>query len=334
MKLHSIKFVGTLFIGGILFVSTAGAQEQLRERRAEPTPTPSASAVSPKTNDSANAATAAKQTSAQTSDAKQASDAKTKDAAPTTTAKQSKDAKPSKDEKSASDAKQSGDAKSAKSQDIPAEILANRHEDASEEAAAIVPYYNNFLSSYRLGPEDVISITVFGQPNYSKQGIVVPPDGKVSYYLIPEGIFVAGKTVQQVQDELTKRLDEYIIDPKVTVSLDKAQSTRYAVIGDVVHPGIRLMTRRLSLTEAISEAGGILQTGNKKKVVLLRRQNDNSVAATTINVDAIMRGRAPDNIFLVPGDQIIVPGNRIKTLQTIFGMAQILSFARTFAPGY
>lgn len=224
------------------------------------------------------------------------------------------------------------DPKASLPPDVPDSARANRHQDMSEEEAAVVPYYNNFLSSYRLGPEDVISITVFNQPNYSKSGIIVPPDGRVSYYLIPEGIFVAGKTTQQVQEELTKKLDEYIIDPKVTVSLDKAQSSRFAVIGDVGQPGIRLMTRRLSVTEAIAEAGGVLPTGNRKKVVVLRRRQDNSIDAIAVNVDDIMRGKTPDAVFLVPGDQVFVPGNKLKTWQQIMGFTQVMTFARTFAP--
>src|SRR5215213_5464426 len=50
-----------------------------------------------------------------------------------------------------------------------------RHGSQSEEEAAILPYYNNYLREYHLGPEDVISVEVFGQANYSKSGIVVPP---------------------------------------------------------------------------------------------------------------------------------------------------------------
>src|SRR5687768_4832726 len=125
-----------------------------------------------------------------------------------------------------------GDTKATASQtpsDIPQDTAANRHEDASEEAA-IVPYYNNFFSTYRLGPEDVISVTVFGQDRYSKSGITIPPSGRISLALIPGGIFVNGKTVDEVAELIKKQYDEYIIDPQVTVSLDKGFSYRYAVI--------------------------------------------------------------------------------------------------------
>src|SRR5215212_9775405 len=48
--------------------------------------------------------------------------------------------------------------------DVPEEVLANRRERVDEEIAAEIPSYNNFLSSYLLGPEDVISVTVFDLP--------------------------------------------------------------------------------------------------------------------------------------------------------------------------
>src|SRR6266545_2637137 len=114
--------------------------------------------------------------------------------------------------------------------DVPQETEANRHEQLSEEAA-VVPYYNNFFTTYRLGPEDVISVVVFNQDRYSRSGIVVPPSGRISLSLIPGGIFVNGRTVEEVAELIKKKYDEYIIDPQVTVSLDKASSYRYSVIG-------------------------------------------------------------------------------------------------------
>ena len=214
--------------------------------------------------------------------------------------------------------------------DVPADMQANRRGLVSEEEAAILPYYNNFLTTYRLGPEDVISVSVFGQDRYSKTGITVPPDGRISYPLVPEGVFVAGKTAQQVQDELVKKLDEYIIDPKVTVALEQAKSARYSVLGDVGLPGIRTMTRRVSVYEAIAEAGGVLTTGDKSKVFILRRQADGHVGPIFVNIKDIERGRAKEIAFLVPGDQVVVPGNRLKTVQQVLGFTSVLSFAKLF----
>jgi polysaccharide export outer membrane protein len=217
--------------------------------------------------------------------------------------------------------------------DMPAETQSYRRETLSEDEAAVVPYYNNFMATYRLGPEDVISITVFNLDRYSKTGIVIPPDALISHPLIPEGVHVAGKTTKQVADEITKKLDEYVIDPKVTVSLDKAQSAVFWVVGDVGQPGIRPMTRRLSLTEALALSGGVLPTGNKKKVAVMRRQANGFMQPTIIDVAAIEKGKMPDNYFLNPGDQIIVPGNRLKTFNQVLSLLPVVSFFRIFTGG-
>lgn len=206
--------------------------------------------------------------------------------------------------------------------------------DQNAEEAAIVQSYNNFFTTYKLGPEDIISVTVFGQDRYSKSGVKIPPSGRISLALIPDGIFVSGKTVDQVAELIKKRYEEYIIDPQVSVSLDQAGSYRYSVIGDVAQPGIRLMTRRLSATEAIAEAGGILQTGDKKKVYVLRKQANGNLEPIPVNVAAIYRGQAPDSTYLLPGDQVIVPGNKWKTFDRIAGFLPILSFARMFTGGF
>jgi polysaccharide biosynthesis/export protein len=217
--------------------------------------------------------------------------------------------------------------------DVTADGKTNRADDRSEEEA-IVPYYNNFFTTYRLGPEDVISVNVFGQDRYSKQGIKIPPSGRIYLPLIADGIFVNGKTADQVAELIKKRYDEFIIDPQVSVSLDQAGSYRYSVVGDVAQPGIRLMTRRLSVSEAVSEAGGVLQTGNRSKIVVLRKQADGTLKPIPVNLSAVYKGQAPDSTYLVPGDQIIVPGNKLKKLQTIMGFAQVMTFANMFRGGW
>jgi polysaccharide biosynthesis/export protein len=221
---------------------------------------------------------------------------------------------------------------SKKLSEVTADAQTNRRDQQSEEDA-IIPYYNNFFTTYRLGPEDVISVSVFGQERYSKGNIKIPPSGRISLALIPDGIFVNGKTVDQVAELIKKRYDEFIIDPQVSVSLDQAGSYRYSVIGDVATPGIKLMSRRLSVTEALSEAGGVLQTGDRSKVFVLRRQANGVLTPIAVNVSDIYKGKAPDSVYLVPGDQVIVPGNKLKKLQTIMGFTQVLSFANLFRGG-
>src|SRR5215218_9684514 len=166
-----------------------------------------------------------------------------------------------------------------------------RVEDATEEESAILPYYNNYLREYHLGPEDVISVEVFGQANYSKSGIVVPPTSKISYPLIPGGVFVGGKTVDEVAVDIKKKLDEYIIDPQVMVTLDKVGSARFSVLGKVATPGVKVMSRRYNLYEAIAEAGGIEKEGDKKRVLLVRMNAAGGFTQTVIDMGKVVNGK-------------------------------------------
>ena len=212
--------------------------------------------------------------------------------------------------------------------DVPAGTQTGQ--DQASEEAAVAKFYDNYFTSYRLGPEDVISVSVFGQDRYSRGAITIPPSGKISLALIPGGLFVNGKTTEEVEELIKKKYDEYIIDPQVSVSLDKAASYRYSILGDIAQPGVRLMSHRMTVTEAIAESGGVLSTGDRSKVVVLRRQKDGTLGAIAVNVSAIYKGKAPDSTYLAPGDQILVPGNRMKSIQKYLGMLQTVSFARVF----
>jgi protein involved in polysaccharide export with SLBB domain len=219
-------------------------------------------------------------------------------------------------------------------EDVPAETQAKRREMLSEEEATIAPYYNNFFSSYRLGPEDVISVSVFNQERYSRANITIPPNGRISLALIPGGILVNGKTVEEVAEVIRQRYDEYIIDPKVDVSLDKAVSYRYSIIGDVAQPGIKLLSRRLTVREALAEAGGVLNTGDSSKVAILRRMGDGKLITIPVNVKKILQGKIADDKYLAPGDQVVVPGNTFKKIKQVMDMLPVISFARIFTGGW
>ena len=209
-----------------------------------------------------------------------------------------------------------------------------RRETLSEEEAAIIPYYNSYMKEYRLGPQDVISVEVFGQcPDYCKTGITGPPTARISYPLIKDGVFVGGKTIQDVEAEIKKQLDEYIIDPNVTVTLEKVGSARYSVLGDVGTPGVKMMERRMSVYEAIVESGGILKTGDSKRVTVVR-QTASGLTSIPVNLTDIARGKA-EMVYLVPGDQVIVPGNKIKKIDTVLEMiGKVSIFKLLFGGGF
>ncbi|MCZ2390037.1 MAG: polysaccharide export protein [Acidobacteria bacterium] len=203
-------------------------------------------------------------------------------------------------------------------------------DDASSSAEddSILPYYNNYLKEYRLGPSDVITVEVFGQcPDYCKAGITVPPNARISYPLIPGGVFVAGRTVEQVSAEITKKLNEYIIDPKVTVTLDRAVSTRYSVMGKVTTPGVRVMDRKISVYEAILDAGGVAKGGDKKRAYIVSYAPDGHLTKREVSIADMESGKTP-MVYLNPGDQVFVPGKGfgIDTIFDVLGKASVVRF--------
>ncbi|MBA2736027.1 MAG: polysaccharide biosynthesis/export family protein [Pyrinomonadaceae bacterium] len=199
----------------------------------------------------------------------------------------------------------------------------------SQEEAEILPYYNNYLKEYRLGPNDVITVEVFGQcPDYCKTGITVPPTARISYPLIREGVMVGGKTVEQVAAEITKKLDEYIISPNVTVTLDKAMSSRYSVLGKVAAPGVRVLDRKVSVYEAVIESGGITKEGDKKRVVIYSYDGQGRITPKTVNLQDIERGKG-EMVFLNPGDQVFVPDRGFRlNINTVFDVLSKASIVR------
>ncbi len=191
----------------------------------------------------------------------------------------------------------------------------------------VLPYYSNYLKEYRLGPSDTISVEVFGQcPDYCKTGITVPPNARISYPLILEGILVAGKTVEQVAAEITKKLDEYIIDPKVSVTLDRAMATRYAVMGNVATPGVRVMDRKVSVYEAILESGGVTKNGDRNKVYVVSYGKDQRLTRKVVSLSQMESGKA-EMVYLSPGDQVFVAGKGFS-IEKVFDVLGKASAAR------
>lgn len=207
--------------------------------------------------------------------------------------------------------------------------VTNTTSTEKEVEESILPFYNNYLKEYRLGPNDVISVDVFGQcPDYCKGAIIVPPTAKISYPLIRDGVFVGGKTVEEVAADITKKLDEYIIDPKVSVTLEKAMSARYSVLGKVAAPGVRVLDRKVSVYEAVVESGGVLKEGDKKRVVIYSYDAQGRITPKTVDLTLIERGKS-EMVYLNPGDQVFVPDRGFRlNVNTVFDILSKASIVR------
>jgi polysaccharide biosynthesis/export protein len=225
----------------------------------------------------------------------------------------------------AQDEKKSTDSTSDEDKRLSEERLQGlRRQRVSEEEAADVSYLRNYFENYRLGPEDIVTVDVFKLPDYSLTNQIIPPDGRINYKLIGPVVF-RGRTTEEVQKEIAEKLNEYIIDPKVTVQLVQSRSMKYIVDGDVGRPGIFEMTRRMTVREAIANSGGILPTGDSTKVLIARATPSGQTNTIAINFKELQKGRGIDE-FLAPGDMIFVPGNRFKTISKYLQIIQTVTW--------
>lgn len=159
--------------------------------------------------------------------------------------------------------------------------------------------------TYQLGAEDAIEISVWKEPELTKQ-LVVRPDGKISYPLIGE-VQAAGKTVKALREEISKRLEKYVTDAQVTVLLLKAQHYKIYVVGKVNKPGEFVVGRPANVMQALAMAGGLTPFASPNRIVILRRLGGKE-QTLPFDYKAVSRGMFLDqNVTLLPGDVVVVP---------------------------
>jgi polysaccharide export outer membrane protein len=169
----------------------------------------------------------------------------------------------------------------------------------SSQVAGIDP------STYRVGPEDVLEISVWREDTLKKQ-VLVRPDGGISYPLIGE-VQVAGKTVLEIREEIANRLEKFISDPAVTVAILRIGSQRIYVIGKVNKPGEFPVGRSVDVIQALSMAGGLTPFADANEIRVMRREGDRQVVLP-FEYSRVVRGqKLEQNIQLRAGDVVVVP---------------------------
>jgi len=159
--------------------------------------------------------------------------------------------------------------------------------------------------NYVIGLGDVLEVFVWRNEQLSRE-IVVRPDGKISLPLIQD-IQAEGLTVLQLKDEITRRFEEHINNPRVTIIVRQIISYKVNILGRVMRPGVYPITGSTTLLEVISMAGGFSEWANKKKITVITHQAAEE-KKITVNYKKIASGEDPSqNIILKRGDTIIVP---------------------------
>jgi polysaccharide export outer membrane protein len=158
---------------------------------------------------------------------------------------------------------------------------------------------------YLIGEGDVLQISVWGEPTASVPSATVRPDGKISMPLLKD-ITVAGMTPAQVESMVQQRLAKSIRAPDVTVIVSQINSKKIFLVGAVKREGPLKFTYRMTVLQALSEAGGLTDYAKRKNIYVLHTESGRQFRLP-FNYDAVLKGENMEqNILLSPGDTIVV----------------------------
>jgi polysaccharide export outer membrane protein len=153
---------------------------------------------------------------------------------------------------------------------------------------------------------DTLEVSVWKEEDLQKQ-VLVRPDGRISFPLIGD-INVAGRTINELRQEITDRLVKFIPDLTVTVTIQSINGNRIYVIGKVHSPGSFVVNPRVDVMQALSLAGGTTAFATLDDIIILRRESDGSQRAISFRYKDVARGRSLDqNVILHSGDIVVVP---------------------------
>jgi polysaccharide biosynthesis/export protein len=178
--------------------------------------------------------------------------------------------------------------------------------------------------SYKIGPLDVLEITVFNVPELSKSA-QVSDTGTIKYPLIGE-VQAGGKTPREVERDLTAKLGgKYLKNPQITVFVKDYNSQRVTVTGAVKKPGVVPMAGGTTLMQAIAQAGGLDEMAESTAVIF--RASEGKRAGQRYDLSDLDSGTGNDPQLLT-GDVIVVPVSNIKYgMGIMFKMLPLASIA-------
>lgn len=165
-------------------------------------------------------------------------------------------------------------------------------------------------AAYKIGPLDVLKVTVFQEKDLSFDQIQVDASGNLSFPLIGT-VHAAGRTALELSNEIAAQLGkQYLVNPQVSVSVASSVSQNVTVEGDVKQPGVYAINGTETLLGALAQAQSPTEVAKLDQVVIFRNI-DGKRAGAVFDVKAIREGRAPDPEVL-GGDVIVVGFDQLK----------------------
>ena len=156
---------------------------------------------------------------------------------------------------------------------------------------------------YRIGPQDVVQIDVWKEPEITRT-IPVRPDGKISLPLLND-VQAAGLTAMQLAGNIREGLTKFLNSPQVTVTVTQINSRRVFVTGEVGRSGALPLLPGMTALQALSSSGGFSQFAKIKGIYILRNESGKQTRIP-YNYKAVLKG-VQEDILLQSGDVIVVP---------------------------
>lgn len=170
--------------------------------------------------------------------------------------------------------------------------------------------YQQDLSVYRIGVQDVISVRVFQEPDLSFDEVQVDASGTINFPLIGQ-LQAAGRTPVELSNDIEAGLGtRFIRSPQVVVGVVQSAALRIVVEGQVTEPGVYEIAGNSSLIEAIARAKGPTRVASLDEIIVFREIDGQRMGAV-FNLQDIREGRAADPRIL-GGDRIVVGFSGVK----------------------
>lgn len=159
---------------------------------------------------------------------------------------------------------------------------------------------------YRIGCGDVLEITTWKEPDFSRDQVLVRLDGKITFPLLND-IQAAGKTPMELRQTIETKLKQYVTAPHVTVTVRDAGSQKFYILGEVAKTGEYPLVKHLTVLQAFALAGGFTEWASKKEIILLRSVDGKDKVIRINYQDIVKHKDFSQNVELKADDTIIVP---------------------------
>jgi polysaccharide biosynthesis/export protein len=175
---------------------------------------------------------------------------------------------------------------------------------ASQDSASAAKAHDD---AYVIGNDDVLSINVWKEPDISQHSIPVRSDGRISMPLAGE-VQAAGQTPLKLEKAIAAKLQSYISEPEVSVMVEKSNSQKFNILGQVVKPGSYAIADSPTVLDAIALAGGFRDFAKQKSIYILRQGPDGKDERLPFNYKDVIKGKnLEQNVKIQPRDTIVVP---------------------------